>query len=483
MTLRSGAEIAVGVFVILVLFLFLGGRGLNEPDEGRYAEVSREMLLDGNILTPHLNGIAHFQKPPLIYWAAAASMALFGMNERSARLPAALAALGTTWLTFVLGRMYRGRLAGLIAACVLVSTVGFFWMARLLTPDMLLTFWITAAITCLARFAAGEPRAWQWGFFGAMGLGFLTKGPMALVVPISAALGWRALARRQGISLPLAWARGLIVTGVIGLSWFVVMCVQNPTLLDYFVRYEFIARITSHAHGRVQPWWFFVPVLAGGLLPWSLCFPAIAVALRRRLRARTPLAPLHGLLLGWTVPPFIILSLAGSKLATYVLPLFPACALVVSMWWIARCDQRRTGPFVLSAGTALLLLGSAVGAVRANDALGRQASLRALVQVLTQRPDFDQAQLFKCGVRADGYEFYSGRLVTTTVGEADVVLPLDATQAGRLIASREDCEHTFHDQVPAYGLIRSKRFAKSFARFGWQIVAHAGDFLLITNSR
>ena len=76
MTLRSGAEIAVGVFVILVLFLFLGGRGLNEPDEGRYAEVSREMLLDGNILTPHLNGIAHFQKPPLIYWASAASMAL-----------------------------------------------------------------------------------------------------------------------------------------------------------------------------------------------------------------------------------------------------------------------------------------------------------------------------------------------------------------------------------------------------------------------
>ena len=75
------------------------------------------------------------------------------------------------------------------------------------------------------------------------------------------------------------------------------------------------------------------------------------------------------------------------------------------------------------------------------------------------------------------------RAWSATVGEADVVLPLDATQAGRLIASREDCEHTFHDQVPAYGLIRSKRFAKSFARFGWQIVAHAGDFLLITNPR
>jgi 4-amino-4-deoxy-L-arabinose transferase-like glycosyltransferase len=122
------------IFVAVALFLFLGTRGLNEPDEGRYAEIAREMAATGEWLVPHLNGFERFQKPPLLYWLTAASIHFLGANEWAARLPSALAALGVVLLTYSIARRIFDPAAAVTAVLVLVSSIEFFALARLLTP-------------------------------------------------------------------------------------------------------------------------------------------------------------------------------------------------------------------------------------------------------------------------------------------------------------------------------------------------------------
>ncbi len=464
--------------VLAIYLAFLGARGLNEPDEGRYAEIGREMAASGDGLIPRLNGFAHFQKPPLIYWATAASLKLCGVNESAARLPSALAALGTAALTYAMGRRLLGKTGGALAALVLLGSVGYFALSQLLTPDMLMTLWIAGALTCLVEEMHRPAARWRWGFFLAMGLGFLTKGPMAFVVPLSAALGATLAQRRSAAPLALPWARGLALALLIGLSWFLALSLLQPELFTYFWKYELLQRFTSHTHGRSKPFWFFIPVILAGFLPWSVFFPSLARRAWQRLRQKTPLRPLHGLLLGWLLPPFLILSLSGSKLPTYPLPLFPGLSLLLVAWWQSRGASPR--PLVLlAAGSLALAALAAAAAPFANDRLQQQASVRPLVAALHQQPDFPAATLFAANVRAHGFEFYLGRTVAVTRDDADIVLPLDPSDAARVFEEIRDIEKAMSRQPAAYGLIRRGDFGKKFPSTRWKVVAQAGDFFLI----
>lgn len=323
----------------LALFTLLGDRPLLEPDEGRYAEIAREMHRGGSWLVPTQNGVPHFQKPPVIYWATAGAFRVFGVNEFAARLPSALAAAGTLALTFWMGAMLANRRVGLAAAGILLASAEFFVLARSLTPDMLMTFWITLAIACFVRRSVGQRSGetitglWDYAFFAAMGLGFLTKGPMALIVPLSAVAAWQWGERslppeRRTRALP--WATGMLLTVSLAISWFAVMALSDRALFDYFWKYEFVQRFGSRTHGRSQPLLFFVPVLLAGSLPWL--FLALGALLNwfglRRAGWRP--SPTGRMLAGWVLIPLVLLSLSGSKLFTYVLPLFPALAL-----WLA----------------------------------------------------------------------------------------------------------------------------------------------------
>lgn len=454
-----------------VLFLFLGSRGLNEPDEGRYAEIAREMAVTGEWLVPHLNGFEHFQKPPLLYWMTALAIRVFGANEWAARLPSALAALGTVWLTVAIARRLFGGERAAAAAAVLVTSVAFFALGRLLTPDMLLTFWTTAAVAALVH---RRP----WLFFVCIGLGFLTKGPMAFVVPVSAALGWRLASpaeerKREQARLP--WARGLALALGIGLSWFVVLSLWRPDLFEYFWRYELVERFASRSHGRSKPFWFFAPVLIAGFLPWVVWVPGLVRAAWRRCRGRTLNAPL-GLLLGWALPPLVILSLSGSKLPTYVLPLLPALAIAVAARLRAPGRVWRVAvPAAACLVAAVMLL------PRFEHMLGQQASVRPLVRLLRAQPGADSARVFACGVRAHGLEFYWGGLVGVTKGDADIVLPTSPAQRQRLFKSPRTLAGELTGGPLAFGITRPWQFSESFDNGEWTVLGQSGDFLLIAN--
>lgn len=518
----------------VVLLSSLGGRGLNEPDEGRYAEIGREMAAGGSWLMPHLNGIPHLQKPPMVYWATALSLKAFGINEFAARLPSALAALGTLLLTWWIGRTLFGESIALLAALLMLSSIEFFVAARLLTPDMLMTFWITLSIGCLVQHVQKGGRSpWAWGFFITAGLGFMTKGPMAFVVPISAAIVWQQVSRRRGQLFRLPWPGGMAVALAIALAWFAAVSVVRPELIRYFAGYELIERFASSTHGRHKPAWFFLWVLPAGIFPWTLILLALLWTIVGGWRQRSQWDAKYWLLAGWIVPPLVVLSASGSKLPTYILPLFPALALALALWlerrlplraraWLALATvgliigveialhvyHAETGhaipemaivwPVALVAGLAwwrapkwimhviavTAALAWVIGASqidRLTTSLNQQATVRDLALRVKAAPDFSRATIFACEVRAHGWEFYLNRVTDLTKRESDIVLPLTHAEAARFVSSPERMETHALRKPPAYGLVREEGFERDFSPASWKVIDRAGDFLLIAS--
>jgi 4-amino-4-deoxy-L-arabinose transferase-like glycosyltransferase len=526
--------------VAALFFALLGTRGLNEPDEGRYAEIAREMAAGGSWWRPHLNGFEHFQKPPLIYWLTAASMTVFGINEWAARLPSALAALGTVLLVRDIGRrVFDGR-TGLLAALVLAGGLEFFGMARMLTPDMTMTFWITASVACLVRRVwGGGGAAWGWLFFVMAGLGFLTKGPVAFVVPCSAAFGAWWAGRRDSKLPRLPWIPGLMVGLLIGLSWHLGSALQDPALANYFVGDELVKRVTSGAHGRSKPVWFFVPVLLAGWWPWSGFVVPLAGQAWARVRGRVRCTSSAGLLMGWIAIPFVVLSLSGSKLLTYVLPLFPPMALGLAAWWrrhatatdrrrwisiifgmlmipgmgvvvldlvrpdmrfpiwfpglllglptagwivwrrMSRADAGDLGGVALLSGVVGLLAVAQVDGF--GPVLGRQASTRDLA-AHAQRLETPDAVRFTFNARACGFGFYLQEFVHLRRDEADIVLEPTGEQARRLLAPLPEWDQVAPGR-PLVGLTLRREWGRQFDTNRWELLNQSGDFILIRHRR
>ncbi len=353
----------VALSVLFVIFFQLGGRGLNEPDEGRYAEAGREMMASGDYLTPHLNGVPHYAKPPLTYWLIAFSLSAFGVNEFAARLPAALAGLGTLLAVFLMGRRALGEAGGLWSVVILLSSVLFFGVARLITTDMLLTCWVTWSVWVIWRWSESRDRSWGnllW-FYAFLGLGMMTKGPVAVLLPLFAVVGlrWRHpdLRLRQ-----MGWLRGGLVMLAISMPWFLVITWRQPELLHYFLGREIAGRVLSNVHGRSEAWWYFLPVLAGAMLPWTPWL-ALTPLIRRNLPQRE--ANLLRMCVVWAGAGLALFTLSRSKLPTYILPLMPPLALLGALTLLRL-------PQVLSAGrlrlasrvcgliSALVLVGAGV---------------------------------------------------------------------------------------------------------------------------
>ena len=407
------------------LFFFLGARGLNEPDEGRFAEASREMSVNSDWLIPRLAGVPHLQKPPMIFWISAASLRIFGVNEWAARLPSALAALGTILLTMHLAGLLFGRDVSWLSGLILLSNAFFFGMARIITTDMLLCFWITAAVVFFVQYTINH-QAWALAlFYTSLGFGFLTKGPIAYLIPLCAVIPWSiAWRRRSGAAnRPAHWGLGLLLSLAIGFSWFIALFRQHPELMTYYLRHEFLDRIASNVHARAKPFWFYSAVTLGGLLPWSLLIPRMVGSM---LRLRPLLgSPVRWLFAGWLILPWIVLHAVTSKLPTYVLPLFPPLAIALS-WHIIR---RLAAPKHTMRWAIIGCLMLALQMILASQAdrflipLGRTttdivASIRA---VKRNHPD---ARIFALKERKYSLDFYLQEPILRLAQTAEKTLPI-----------------------------------------------------------
>ena len=300
------------IVLSLAWFGTLGLRPLYKADESRYGEISREMVASGDWVTPRLNGFRYFEKPPLQYWTTAAFFSVLGEKDYVARLWTALAGFAGILLVLYAGNRLWGPPAGSYAAAVLAGSPLYVLLGQVNTLDMGVSVFLAAA---LVAFLLGR-MLWFWA---ACAAAVLSKGLIGIVLPGGVILlfllikrDWRLVRRIRPIAGPLVFL-------AISAPWFIAVSAANPQFLHFFFIQEHFQRFTTQMHDRVEPFWFFLPILFAGLGPWLLPF----------LRSLRPRDDATLLLVVWSLVVLAFFSASGSKLPPYILPVFPAAALLV----------------------------------------------------------------------------------------------------------------------------------------------------------
>jgi 4-amino-4-deoxy-L-arabinose transferase-like glycosyltransferase/peptidoglycan/xylan/chitin deacetylase (PgdA/CDA1 family) len=318
------------------------GFPLSEPDEARYAEIAREMLVRDDWVTPHLNFVKYFEKPPLMYWVTALAFRAFGMSEFTARLPAMVSGLATAALSVWLAHRMFGRTAALLTLPIVTLGPLFATLAQTLTLDMGLTCFMTLAMAALwfgwsehGAQSSEPPAGTQSGSrapyrvaYVAAAVAVLIKGPVAAVLVAASALpflalhgGWRA------VRPALDW-RGFVLGLAVALPWFILVSWRNPEFVRFFVIDQHIARyLWTQEHG--EPVWYYVPLIPLVLVPWGLLVLFDPPLLRAVLAPRTWAAPTRFLVI-WAGVIVVFFSLSTSKLVTYILPAVPPVAILTA---------------------------------------------------------------------------------------------------------------------------------------------------------
>lgn len=335
----------VAAFLVAALALFVGvdnmQRPLAHPDEGRYSEISREMAASGDWVTPRLNGIKYFEKPPLQYWASAASFTLFGESAFTARIYTALCGLLALVAVGFTARRLAGGDGALLAVGVLLSSPYFLGLGGVVTLDMGLTAWTTIAVCAFLLAVTGPEdgrRRWMLLAWAGMALAVLSKGLIGIVFPAAAIFLHCLVNRDWRLVRKLEWARGVALFLAIAAPWFVLVSLANPEFPQFFFVHEHFERFLTKSHRREEPWWYFWPILFVGFLPWMVTLVPAALDGWRREAGGTAF-PWRRFAILWTAFVMLFFSASGSKLPAYILPVFPVFAFVLGDW-LARAPAR-----------------------------------------------------------------------------------------------------------------------------------------------
>ncbi len=383
----SWPKILLGLGLLLVLYYAgLGSVPYFQPDEGRYTEIPREMLVSGDWVLPHLDGVLYFEKPPLYYWLNAVSLSVFGINEFASRFWSATLALMGLIPVYFLGKRAGTPRAGLLAAAVLGTSPLYLALAHLTIIDMTLSVFFTLTLACFYLASVEERpgirRALFWGMFAAAALTVLSKGLIGIVLPGGVVFLYLLLGRRWEILKRVPWVTGIVLFLTIAAPWHVLAALRNGDFLwFYFVREHFLRYLTS-VHDRVEPWWFFLPIVLWALLPstgalapsfWERFSPS---SIRSWLfRSASP--ELFCWL--WAGVTVLFFSLSHSKLIPYILPALAPLAVLAALQLDRLLEEPEAGKAtrslvvvgcVLCAAFGAAFLWAGAGKVRALDPSG-----------------------------------------------------------------------------------------------------------------
>ena len=350
----TGLGLAAWIVLALAWFATAPFRPLFDPDEGRYAEIPREMLVSGDWVTPHLNDLKYFEKPPLQYWATAATYEVAGFGQFTSRLWAFGLAFACLPLLYAWVRRLYGDAAALLAVAALAVSPYFVLVGHVNVLDQGLTFFLLGAVLAftlaqLSTPASAEERRWMLIAWAAAALAVLSKGIVVGVLAGTSLLVYSLLERDARLWRRLHLLLGVALFLLIAAPWFVLVTLRNPSFPAFFFVHEHFARFLTTVHQRVEPWWYFLVILAVGVLPWM-------APLWRALRhgwpeerasaaaaSAQPFKPLKFLVV-FSAVTLAFFSASGSKLAPYILPILPPLAAV--------CAARAADPGAFMRGAA-----------------------------------------------------------------------------------------------------------------------------------
>jgi 4-amino-4-deoxy-L-arabinose transferase-like glycosyltransferase len=343
----------------LIYFSMIGLRPFSNPDEGRYAEIPREMVATGDWITPRLNGVLYFEKPPFFYWLEALAIKVGGMREAALRFwPAALGLLGCLTV-YATGRRIYGRPTGIFSAVVLGTSLLYFGLSQIILLDMAVSVFITGAL-CFFILGSREPPGrtrmfFMLGFYVCMAVATLTKGLIGLAIPAAIIFLWTLLLWRWEKIFPLYLSLGIPVFLLMAVPWHVLAARATPAhensagffstnkegqgFLWYYFMHEQVLRYLTTIHRRTQPFWFFFAVLPTGLFPWVTFLPrAVKHAFTGGWKKRSEQPEVFFFAI-WIVFVLLFFSTSQSKLIPYILPVYPALALLVGRYLAAAWEN------------------------------------------------------------------------------------------------------------------------------------------------
>lgn len=349
----------LSITIGILFCILLGNRSLFVPDEGRYAEIAREMLASGNYVTPYLNHIKYFEKPILFYWLGAAALKMGGINLWSIRLiNAVLGVLGCI-LTYFTARKLYDRCTGLLAALILATSTLYFVMAHMVSLDLPVTVFMSASLYFFLLGTEALPgssrRFYLWGSAASAALAVLTKGLIGLVFPAMIIGAWIALLNDWRLLTRLYLPSSLFIFFLIATPWHYLVGQANPEFFYfYFIEQHFLRYATMDV-GHYQPAWFFIPVFVAGFFPWIIFLPqtltqAVISVIKHGEKYKFEL-----FFLLWAMLIFAFFSFSKSKLIPYILPIFPPFAILTSRYLLQTLQQKKYLALQLSFFGLLLI--------------------------------------------------------------------------------------------------------------------------------
>jgi 4-amino-4-deoxy-L-arabinose transferase len=412
------AALTIFVLFFLTYIVPLGMRPMVMPDETRYAEISREMLDAGDWIVPKIDRLRYFEKPVLGDWFNATSQYLFGQNAFAVRLPSALATGFSALAIFLFVRRFAGGAqAGLLAAATFLTFLEVFAIGIFCVLDSVFSMFVTGSLVTFYFAWTASRKKYAFLALSGMfcGLAFMTKGFLAFVLPALVILPL-AVWERRAKELPAFCWMPLAVAILVALPWSVAIYFKEPDFWHYFFFTEHIERfIAPDGDQHSEPFWFYVPILAGGALPWTPVFPLVVAGLKK-----TQLKdPFFRFMLCWLVFPFLFFSACGGKLGTYILPCYPPLAILTAIGLLSifrrltaegaeiaekSCIENSAVPVNPAVNTMQSTVKDSLGALSRNlrnsaVILFILAAVLILVQIFMPRARiYERSEVWKCAI-------------------------------------------------------------------------------------
>jgi 4-amino-4-deoxy-L-arabinose transferase-like glycosyltransferase len=333
-------KIVVLFLIPMLLYLVpLPFTPLMEPDEGRYSAIPSAMNTTGDYVTPRLKAAVYFEKPPLAYWATAVFFRIFGENEFSSRLFAALCAWGCILLVYRMGLFFHDARTGLYAAAVLTTFLYHIAIGRINILDMPLAFLVCMAIWSGFRcFAAAEiKKGWLYLLYLFSALAFLAKGLIGIAFPFGVVVIWLLISGRWREIFTLFSPVGILIFSAVSLPWLILIQRENPDFFRFFFIQEHLLRYATRMHDRYQPFYFYLPIIMAGTLPWCAFLPEAIRGFGKRKKFFGSAG--NRFLLTWFGLIFVFFSISSSKLIPYIAPVF--LPLAICFGYFFRCYEER----------------------------------------------------------------------------------------------------------------------------------------------
>ena len=341
---------------ILIIALFaigLGDRPYSVPSESRYIEIGREMAESGDFITPRLDYAKYFEKPALFYWVQALNTKFFGISPFISRIPTALFAASLCLLTYFLGNMLYGSLAGWLSAGVLATSLYMFALSRIVLLDVPESLFMVASLVFFLHSLIKNEKTIIFAYVSAA-LAVLTKGLIGIVLPAVVVFIWLALTNKWKILTKIRIVSGLALFLLIVLPWHILVALKNPEFNHFYFIHEHFERYFTPEAGRGKPIWFFTVTLLAGLFPY-ICFAPQAVANFWKER-KTDGNKLF--LIIWVLFILVFFSLSHSQLFPYILPIFPPIAVMIGKYLADAWENKQTRFFSVGVIFIIILLGA-----------------------------------------------------------------------------------------------------------------------------